>query len=273
MVTAPPLLAQWAPSISLHPLTPPVRPGWSRFNPSIVRLGTATIIGVRSSNYRLTDAGRYEKDDSAIRSETVLVDWANESAISPRPLVIESDRTPSSFPVHGWEDVRLFTHENRLHGFATVRDVDDAGLCRVALLTPHGPDRLREQLVEGPDPSRHEKNWVPWPGTDVVRAVYSWDPLRIITIDAETGRSRIDDRGPTGLGSTTRGGSGAVELDDGGSLFVVHESHRLPRGRTYLHRFVALGPDGRVARVSPRLRLMSFGIEFVAGACATATRC
>jgi hypothetical protein len=266
MVTVPPLLAQWAPSVSLHPLTPPVRPGWSRFNPSIVRVDGSTIIGVRSGNYRLNDAGRYEMDDSAIRSETVLVDWSGDGATSPRPLVIESGRRPSSFPVHGWEDVRLFAHDGDFHGLATVRDVDESGVCRIALLVPDGSDRLREVIVDSPEPSRHEKNWAPWPGGGVIRAVYSWDPVRVVTLSPKSGAIVIDEHGPSGLGPGTRGGSGAVALDNGDSLFVVHESHQLRSGRAYLHRFVTLGDDGRVVSASPRLRLMGLGVEFVAGA-------
>jgi hypothetical protein len=266
MVTVPPLLAQWAPNVSLHPLTPPVRPGWSRFNPSIVRVGESTIVGVRSANYRLTDAGRYEMDDSVIRSETVLVEWSDDREVSSRHLIIDTDRQPSSFPVQGWEDVRLFAHNGLLHGLATVRDVDESGVCRIALLVPDGKDRVREVLVESPDPERHEKNWAPWPGADSIRAVYSWDPLRIITIDPLTGKCSLDDRGATGLGPGTRGGSGAVSLDSGDSLFVVHESHQLPSGRAYLHRFVMLDADGGLVSASPRVRLTGFGVEFVAGA-------
>jgi hypothetical protein len=266
MVTVPPLLAQWAPSVSLHPLTPPVQTGWSRFNPSVVRLEGTTIICVRSGNYRLTDEGRYEMDDSVIRSTTVLVDWVDGHAKSPRPLVIETDRTPSTFPVQGWEDVRLFEHAGELHGLATVRDVDDGGVCRIALLVPSGGERLREVLVDSPDPQRHEKNWAPWPHPDTIRAVYSWDPLRIISIDPLTGSSALEIRGPSGLGPGTRGGSGAVALDNGGSLFIVHESHQLRTGRAYLHRFVTLDADGCVASASPRLRLTGLGVEFVAGA-------
>lgn len=266
MVTVPPLLAQWAPSVALHPLTPPVQSGWSRFNPSVVRVEGTTIIGVRSGNYRLTDAGRYEMDDSVIRSRTVLINWVDGHAQSPRPLIIETDRTPSNFPVQGWEDLRLFEGDGGMHALATVRDVDEGGMCRIALLVPSGIDRMREILVDSPDPTRHEKNWAPWPGPDSVRAIYSWDPLRIITIDSLTGSSQLENRGSSGLGPGTRGGSGAVALDNGGSLFVVHESHQLPTGRAYVHRFVALDADGCVASASPRLRLTGFGVEFVAGA-------
>lgn len=266
MVMVPPLLSQWAPNVSLHPLTPPVRPGWSRFNPSIVQLGGSTIVGVRSANYRLTDAGRYEMDDSVIRSETVLVEWSDDREVSSRPLIIDTDRQPSLFPVQGWEDVRLFAHNGLLHGLATVRDVDESGICRIALLVPNGTDRVREVLVAGPDPERHEKNWAPWPSADGIQAIYSWDPLRVVTIDPRSGQSVLDSREATGLGPGTRGGSGAVELDDGGSLFVVHESHLLPSGRAYLHRFVSLNAHGVVTSASPRLRLMGLGVEFVAGA-------
>lgn len=266
MVTVPPLLAQWAPAVALEPLTPAVPAGWSRFNPSIVRHDGTTTIGVRSANYRLSDTGQYEMDDTAIRSQTVLVDLVDGEVRHPRMLHIETDRIPSTFPVHGWEDVRLFPHEAGVHGLATVRDFDDSGLCRMALLVPIGTDRVTEVIVESPRPGRHEKNWAPWPLRGAIRAVYSWDPLRIVTIDPMTGQTALDERGETGLGPGTRGGSGGVELDSGESLFVVHEAHQLPAGRTYLHRFVTISTDGRVERASPRLGLTRFGVEFVAGA-------
>lgn len=266
MATVPPLLAQWAPAVRFEPLTPPVQPGWSRFNPSIVRTAGTTTIGVRSANYRLTDAGRYEMTDPAIRSTTVLIDLVDGQSQNARPLQIHTDRTPSSFPVQGWEDVRLFASDAGISGLATVRDVDESGVCRIALLVPQGDDRVSEVLVDSPRPGRHEKNWAPWPASGAVRAVYSWDPLRIITIDPATGQTTLDDRGASALGPGTRGGSGAVELDSGESLFVVHESHLLPTGRTYVHRFVTISTDGLVARASPRLRLTGFGVEFVAGA-------
>jgi hypothetical protein len=240
--------------------------GWSRFNPTIVRHGGTTTIGVRSANYRLTDAGNYEMDDTAIRSRTVLVDLVDDLAVSPRPLLIETDRTPSAFPVQGWEDVRLFVGDAGIHGFATVRDVDDSGLCRIALLVPQGVDRLREVLVEGPHPERHEKNWAPWPAPGMIRAVYSWDPLRVITIDSATGQTVLHERGASGLGPATRGSSGGVELDDGTCLFIVHESHQTSSGRVYLHRFVLLGATGAIESASPRLHLTGYGVEFVAGA-------
>lgn len=266
MVTVPPLLAQWVPSVSLQPLTPPVRPGWSRFNPSIVRHADITTIAVRSANYRLFDAGRYEMDDSSIRSQTVLVDLVGGQAANPRPLTIETQRIPSTYPVQGWEDVRLFGMNGGIAALATVRDVDDSGVCRMALLVPHGTDRVSEVLVTGPQPDRHEKNWAPWPTTGAPRAVYSWDPLRIITIDPATGKTSLDDRGATGLGPGTRGGSGGVELDGNEWLFVVHEVHAVSAGRAYLHRFVTIGADGLIERASPRLRMTGFGIEYVAGA-------
>lgn len=266
MVPVPPLLAQWAPSVSLQPLTPPVQPGWSRFNPSVVRHEGTTTIAVRSANYRLTEAGRYEMDDSAIRSQTVLVDLVDGRATHGRPLAIESGRTPSEYPVHGWEDVRLFSTDRGVAALATVRDVDESGLCRIALLLPAGDDRLCEVLVASPRPGRHEKNWAPWSTSGAPRAVYSWDPLRIVTIDPTTGATSLDDRGSSGLGPATRGGSGGVELDHGEWLFVVHEVHPTATGRAYLHRFVTIGADGLVARASPRLRLTGFGIEYVAGA-------
>lgn len=223
------------------------------------------MAGIRSANYQITDVGTYEVADRAIRSETVLVDLVDDVVASSRPLTIRTRRNPSSFPVQGWEDVRLFVRDGELHGLATVRDVDESGICRIALLVSSGDYAVDEVLVDSPRPGRHEKNWAPWPHDDAVRAVYSWDPLRIVTIDPETGASSLIERGPSGLGPATRGGTGGCELDDGRWLFITHESHLTAAGRIYLHRFVAISPGGIVDCASARFRLMSTGVEFAAG--------
>lgn len=203
---------------------------------------------------------------SLITSETILLDLLDGRQVNPRPLQIETARAPSSFPVQGWEDVRLFEHDGALHGLATVRDVDDSGLCRMVLLVPAGVDQLAEVVLDSPRPGRHEKNWAPWPIQGAVRAVYSWDPLRVALIDASTGGVGLSTGHLSGLGPTTRGSSGAVELDDGDALFVVHESHVTDAGRLYFHRFVTVDSDGVATRASDRMRLTGFGVEYVAGA-------
>lgn len=272
----PPLLTQWVESAAFEPLAPPVQPGWTRFNPTLVARDGVITIGVRSANYRMTAEGRYEVEGGVIRSETIVGTLtslglagrgaAGSTMTSPGPLNVVPTREPSSFPVQGWEDVRLFARADRLAGLATVRNVDDGGICRIALLLERPDGHFDEVLVQSPQPHRHEKNWAPWPVDDLVRAVYSWDPLRIVLIDPLTGGTTLTTVGPTGLGGSARGGSGAVQVSADEWLFIVHESHTLPDGRAYLHRFVTIDKNGVIMRASPRMRLRSLGIEFVAGA-------
>jgi predicted GH43/DUF377 family glycosyl hydrolase len=61
-----------------------------------------------------------------------------------------------------------------------------------------------------------------------------------------------------------RGGSQGVEID-GGVLFAVHEVRRGPRSLLYVHRFVLLGPDLRLAAISPRFTFAGDHVEFCAG--------
>lgn len=278
-----PNLSEWLSTVVFSPLMVDVQPGWSRFNPSLARLADGSMCGViRSSNYRLED-GRYvfADVDGAIRTVNCLVGVGGLGVVTnPRPIVAPRGRTVSSFPVHGYEDVRLAPVGDVLWALATVRDADESGLCRVALLRVADDGRvIAERLIEGPAPGRHEKNWVPFPrenpaghvSTGELTVVYSWDPLVVAAIGldpkiAASSRYREVFRSHSGLGPNVRGGTNGVRVD-GGWLFLVHESRRFPDGRArYLHRVVTVRDDFTLGLVSPQLTLMTDGVEFALGA-------
>ncbi len=227
--------------------------------------------------------GRYIIDDDggAIRTTNFLVDVdARGNATNPRNLLEPAGRTSSSFPVHGYEDVRLAPVGDELWALATVRDSDESGLCRIALLRLADDGRVvEERIVVGPTPGRHEKNWAPFAAEGIssgasvgeVTVVYSWDPLVIAAIspdpDSPTeARFRELSRTASGLGPNVRGGTNGVRVE-GGWLFLVHESRRFPDSvARYLHRFVIVREDATVGLVSPLLTFLTDGVEFALGA-------
>jgi hypothetical protein len=266
----PPFLAELVPDAEYVPLVTLVETGWSRFNPSLVRRSDGRLqVSIRSSNYRIDENGGYEVDDPAgvVRSRTSLA-TVDGSGVGPAALILEPDGLAVGGRVRGYEDIRLFEHRGALGALATVRDRDVSGICRIALLQLEDDGTVtRERMIAGPDPQRHEKNWVPMPddGSGRLRVVYSWDPLRIGVLDVDDGSLAIGDPVPTPW-ANARGSSGGVRLESTGEdLFVVHERILLPDWRPcYLHRFVALA-DGRPARASRRFAILGRDVEFAAG--------
>ena len=290
-----PTLAELLPSTGFSPLAPAVEPGWTRFNPSILAgEGDPILATVRSSNYTLVEPDQYAVVDASgvVRSETYLLELTEDLGIAwSRRIVSPVPRKTTDFAVRGYEDLRLVRVDGRLHATATVRDLSPSGLCQMVLLGLGLDGSVRSEVaLSGPTPGRHEKNWVPLPtgalqaracagspdagsGTGVLGIVYGWDPLELFEVDVETGRvAAVGERVATGLGGATRGGTQGVSFF-GDTLFVVHESVRMPDGsRRYPHRFVAVGARGSVTGVSQRFFFFTRGVEFAAGLAAVGDR-
>lgn len=265
-----PSLSEWVARVEFTPLRTEVRPGWTCFNPTLVRRRDGRLVaGVRSSNYRLGSGGSYDVADPTriVRSESRLVALDDRLRPGAGVLVAEARDAPTvESRIRGYEDLRLFESAGGLGGLASVRDRDSTGLCRMVLLDIADDGTVtRERLVAGPDPLRHEKNWVPFDArAATLRIAYSWDPLVLGRLDLRTAELELDAPVASTWGDA-RGGAGGVAVGDE-LLFVVHESITMPDwSRRYVHRFVTVTGDGMPSRESARLTFLSVGIEFATG--------
>jgi hypothetical protein len=266
-----PLLAEWVDGARFAELAAAVREGWSAFNPSIAADGDQFRAIVRSANYRLREDTGYDVSDpeGVIRSENYIISLDEDlSVLETRTLREPPGRSMlvSDFPVRGYEDCRLFAAEGCWHALATVRDRDDEGWCRMALLDLDGSEVVCERLLDSPQRHRHEKNWVPFPRGEGTCLVYSWEPTTVLSLHLGSGRVREISSAPgSGLSANVRGGTPGVPLG-GGWLFLVHECVWMPDGRRrYPHRFVLLGEDLTVTAASRLFFFLDHGIEFAAG--------
>ena len=256
-------------------------PGWSRFNPSLLVSPDGSIRGiVRSSNYRIID-GRYESrdGDGDIRTINHLVDVAADGTAHRARVVRPPDGVAAGlFPIHGYEDLRLFHTEGVVWAIASVRDRETSGVSRMVLLRLDDDGSvLTEVSVRGPDPGRHEKNWAPISGRfeslpvgdgETVQLVYQWDPIVIAAVSLIDGEFTELSRATSGLSGRARGGTNGVRVS-GGWLFTVHESRRYPDGTArYLHRFVLVSDAGEAIAASTLTSLLADGVEFAIGAAA-----
>jgi hypothetical protein len=126
--------------------------------------------------------------------------------------------------------------------------------------------RIRSVVgLRGPDPRRHEKNWMPFAHEGGPAFVYACTPTLILAADPATGvTTPIANHDGPPLGDHFRGSSQGVDVGEG-LLFVIHET-LVYRGKLrYLHRFVLLDDEFAVRAVSPPFTFTADPVEFCAG--------
>lgn len=229
-------------------------PGWVSSTPSIC-VGDETKVIVRMVNYRIKPDGSYDYDGT-IRTRNFLLN--PYEPIESRREIQDLTKIPrTEFPVHGFEDCRLFWWRKCWWAVATVRDTTEEGTCEQALLRLDGAGDVCEMTILSRGMG-HQKNWKPVVEKDTVRWVYSTDPLEIF----DTGSKR-----PLKHAGRLLGSSQAIRLPHNW-LWVDHEVSCNDQGREriYTHRFVLASEDlVKVEAVSDPFYFEELGIEFCAG--------
>lgn len=260
-----PLLCTLAPGTARLPASHVGDAARREMNPTIASDGVGFRAIIRSVNYELVD-GRYRMldDCGAITTVNHLVH------LDERLQVVESRELDDlvSLPrfqtgVRGFEDCRIFAWRDTWWATATSRDVTADGICRMVLLELDGTAIRSTSVLDGPDPTRHEKNWAPFVRDGALHFLYSAHPA--VVLRERGGALEEVARTPTDRRFThLRGGSQGLPVDDG-FLFVVHEAWDHRGTRRYAHRFMTLGPDLRPSGVSAPWAFVHDGIEFCAG--------
>jgi FkbM family methyltransferase len=265
-------------------------PGWNASNPSIYADGDRVRCVVRTVNYRIVngsyvtppddvvrDEGRY-KGWQMIRTRNFLLDLdADLKTTRTVELVDATGEARTGYPVHGFEDARLFAWEGKWWATSTVCDFTEDGAREIALLQIEDDGSVvRAEALRGPWSVHAQKNWMPLVDHDVVKFVYATQPTTIfeLVVAAEDARPAFmcgksashahHDLADYGHGRL-RGGSQGVRVD-GGWIFVVHDV-AFPGGssRTYLHRFVLLDDKLQLVSMTDPFYFEQLGIEFCAG--------
>jgi predicted GH43/DUF377 family glycosyl hydrolase len=253
----------------------PAAPGWSLFNPSIVTTPDGFLGIVRSSNYRIDEAGHYkipEEDAGAIRTQNILVKWDDDFVVRSAKTITEPDYGRNGYPVHGLEDCRLRSTDGGFAVSATVRDADGwDGRCRVATasLDIETATLSAMRVLECGALDVHEKNWMPF-GPEAW--VYACNKTgRVVTVEGDPnmpGCYQMLGRGASPrIAAGFRGGSQLIPWE-GGFLAVIHEVAQIDAspGRAYEHRFVLFDSSFSLRAMSPLFAFQrTRDIEFAAG--------
>jgi FkbM family methyltransferase len=268
-----PSAAQMFAGYSSKPIVFKPEEPWVTSNPSIFYDGSWRCIA-RTVNYKLID-GSYIAPDGVIRTRNFMLDLDGDlNVINSTEMIDKTDIPRSSYPVRGFEDCRLFKHEDKLCFTATVCDFD---LEKAA----HGPREIvigeldADYSIIGATPLRgpwshlSQKNWMPRSGGPSSKAALVYaassnnDGGQATVFDLDG--TKADYRGATFFGhGRLRGGSQLVSVPEGW-LCLVHDVAWPGSWRLYLHRFVLLSNDYKLISMTDPFYFKKKGIEFCAG--------
>lgn len=260
-------------------------------NPSVHFDGTTWRVVLRCINYRL---GREVPEQVYSKNVMVVLDPSSDwSTVSSHPMTDLSGRTPSDFPIHGFEDCRLFQWQGKLWMSGTCCDLAPGPFVVTPRLIITAADWLdftrgygnrticlleldSEYAIvactplRGPWSDHYQKNWIPCPQNGRLTFVYSVDRALVIGVgdDGLPGAICMEDGNRKHVADVHRwvaignhrGSSQGIRLRTGQWLYLVHEEG-------YRSQFVlAAGESYRPQRVSEPFYFGEVGqVEFSAG--------
>jgi tetratricopeptide (TPR) repeat protein len=261
---------------TMRPIDFVPEPGWNASNPSIYCDGTRVRCVVRTVNYAIVDGSYVTPADDVVREENrykgwqviqtrnFLLDLSDDlSTTSAVELIDKTGGERSSYPVHGFEDARLFYWQGSWRATATVCDFTEEGQREIVLLDIDDEGAItRAAPLRGPWSIHAQKNWMPFVVENELKFVYAVEPTTIFAL-ADAGTIESPANCTLGHGRL-RGGSQGVRVEEGW-IFVVHDVAFPGSGRFYLHRFVLLNEQLRLVSMTDLFYFEQLGIEFCAG--------
>lgn len=256
------------PSIEFHSLLVSAPENYKPGNISLARHGQGFVALIRCVNYDLLESGYFDRHGDTSFRQRILLLYLDErfQIVSSTEVLPPEDMPPAQhLDSLGFEDARPFIWRRNLWCVACVRQFNEEGRAEMVLARIDGTSQGKFVLTDwrvlaSVMPVRWEKNWMPQLIDDELRFIYSVDPTRILS---ESGVILFQEPAAIAV-ENFRGGSQAIPFDDGW-LMLIHECEIVGRKRNYLHRFIWLDANCRLARLSRRFFFRRIASEFAAG--------
>lgn len=272
-------------NMTLHPIVfsvPPLHAESNRTyvptNPSILKTDTGYTVLCRTVNYVQEKGANHhsvDPQDPTIRTKNFLLTYSKDLKLLSQKEILEQPfrKKQENARVVGLEDCRLFLNPKEPYkmGFTcTTYDTHPNFVPQITLCTLNETKDVccvdKFVPLQGPNPNRCEKNWLPFYKDGQLHVVYSYEPFVIYRVDGEGGQCiQALSYAPQHKFSHFRGSAGPIPFD-GGYLVIVHEvSFPGQRERIYSHRFVFLDKEFMVKKVSHPFTFKHTGVEFCCG--------
>ena len=258
--------------IDLPPVIEHSTESYSPMNPSILKTQTGYKVICRTVNYTQFGARDFFTNDpnGYIRTRNYLLTYDKSFKLLSQQEIIDNlprEKYPSSI-VLGLEDCRIFEWNHSTWFSCGTRDTNPAGIPQISLCSI--PEATGETLsidrlipLDGPDPYRCEKNWLPFVEGGDLYFIYKYHPFTVYKPNLYTGSCEtIIQYEPTHDLSLFRGSAGPIPFDNGYLLLVHEYVNHADSTRCYLHRFVYLDKHYMVKLVSKPFTFLHQGIEF-----------
>lgn len=241
-------------------------------NPSLHKTAQGYKVICRTVNYTQKRAVSFHSldADGLIRSRNFLLHYDRDlNMLSHQEIVEKLPRERIFNWVVGMEDCRIVEFNDHSWFTCTTSDTNPTGqrqisLCKLADKNWGGKIPVVKLIpLQGPDPHRCEKNWLPFVKDGSFYVIYSCHPFTIYKPNLETGSCEtVLMYEPEHDFSGFRGSAAPIEYKDG-YLMLVHETVQFEdQSRNYLHRFLYLDKNFIVQQVSKPFIFFHRGIEF-----------
>jgi hypothetical protein len=251
-------------------LLPPV-PGFEPTSPSFLEIDGKKVLNVRFVNYTLTPQGAYiiRHRDGHLYTKNMRVFLNDDYKVNDvRMMEDKPNNIQSRHPViEGVEDIRLFNSEGVTKFIATQREFSQENVNRMIMgdYDIHTGILTNAKVLEPPEFTGCEKNWIPIHRNRRLQFIYKWYPLQIGEI--EDGGNKLvirEELSVPPIFERMRGSSTFVEFDDS-LIGVIHYSEE-GAPRKYFHALVWLDKDTcRPTHISETFIFNKLGIEFCIG--------
>jgi hypothetical protein len=167
--------------------------------------------------------------------------------------------------IKGLEDMRIFTYKDNVYAFATTFEYGDNNhpsqvLCKFNrnVITSIVPLSYKKEHVQ--------KNWCPFIMKDKICCIYSFEPLRILEIDENTGECKeiINKYMDKNLDKLRGSTSPVYNSETNEYTLITHEIH-FKHIRNYFHRFLVFDEEWNLKRISRPFYMENKQIEYILG--------
>jgi hypothetical protein len=246
----------------------PILPGYQPTSSSFLEHKGQQFLNVRYVNYTQTPEGIYIINDprNHLKTENRLFVLKNyDTVLNSDLLRIVTDLPLLGESIQGLEDVRLYISGNQMKFIATQMQYSATRQSRMVIgsVDVSGCSLTDLAVLEPPQPTHCEKNWIPIFKDGQELFIYQWHPFQIGRVTE--GRLEIVQTMPSPSSFQKVRGSTTFHEVEEGLLGLVHWSEeRHPRH--YYHMLVLLDRDtlNPIQRSDPFV-FGRIGIEFCIG--------
>lgn len=249
-------------------------------NPSILQSAGGYICNIRASNYVYDPHFRFLDNDNVHRSDHYIVYFDKHFMLqSMIPLVDKTDNQYVSSFVEGIDDLRLINENTFIcsHG-----NFNNKRLIEQCLGTFNTKGEITKLIVlKGPDPHKHEKNWLAYEQNDTIYVIYLIHPFTVYQVDQETGNLTLVNQtllteqnchnfrgsAPIIPYHNPHKNSNDTNTEEKSECGWLATTHQVSNSLSYYHRFVWFSADFSSLKISRPWYFEHKGIEFNPGMC------